>query len=43
MQLLAAGKIDAMMSFPPEPQALCARKIGHVVFNMTTDRRPPVF
>jgi NitT/TauT family transport system substrate-binding protein len=38
MQLLAAGKIDAMMGFPPEPQELRARQIGHVVFNMTTDR-----
>jgi NitT/TauT family transport system substrate-binding protein len=38
MQLLAAGQIDAMMGFPPEPQELRARQIGHVVFNMTTDR-----
>jgi NitT/TauT family transport system substrate-binding protein len=38
MQLLAADKIDAMMGFPPEPQELRARQIGHVVFNMTTDR-----
>ena len=38
MRLLAEGKIDAMMGFPPEPQELRARKIGHVVVNTTTDR-----
>lgn len=38
MQLLAEGKIDAMMGFPPAPQELRAKQIGHVVFNMTTDR-----
>jgi hypothetical protein len=38
MQLLAEGKIDAMMGFPPEPPELRPRKIGHVVVNMTTDR-----
>jgi NitT/TauT family transport system substrate-binding protein len=38
IELLAAGKIDAMMGFPPEPQELRARKIGHVVVNTTTDR-----
>src|SRR5215467_474036 len=38
MQLLAEGKIDAMIGFPPEPQELRARQIGHVLINMTTDR-----
>lgn len=38
IQLLAEGKIDAMMGFPPEPQELRARQIGHVVVNTTTDR-----
>jgi NitT/TauT family transport system substrate-binding protein len=38
MRLLAEGKIDAMMGFPPEPQELRARRIGHVVVNTTTDR-----
>ena len=38
IQLLAEGKIDAMIGFPPEPQELRARQIGHVVINMTTDR-----
>ena len=38
IQLLAEGKIDAMMGFPPETQELRARQIGHVVINTTTDR-----
>src|SRR5262249_54115599 len=38
MQLLAEGKIDAFMAFPPEPQELRARKIGHVLVNTTVDR-----
>jgi NitT/TauT family transport system substrate-binding protein len=38
IRLLAAGEIDAMMGFPPEPQELRAKQIGHVVFNMTMDR-----
>ena len=38
MQLLADGKIDAFLGFPPEPQELHARKIGHVVVNSTLDR-----
>jgi NitT/TauT family transport system substrate-binding protein len=37
-QLLAAGKIDAYMGFPPEPQKLQAEKIGHVVVNSAVDR-----
>jgi NitT/TauT family transport system substrate-binding protein len=36
--LLAEGKIDAFMGFPPDPQALRARKIGHVVVNSNVDR-----
>ena len=39
IRLLAAGKIHAMMGFPPEPQRLRALKIGHPIWNMTTD--PP--
>jgi NitT/TauT family transport system substrate-binding protein len=31
MQLLADEKIDALMGFPPVPQELRARKIGHVI------------
>jgi NitT/TauT family transport system substrate-binding protein len=36
--LLAQGKIDAFMGFPPDPQELRARKIGHVVVNSNLDR-----
>ncbi|MGH2404083.1 MAG: ABC transporter substrate-binding protein, partial [bacterium] len=38
MQLLAERKIDAYMAFPPEPQELRAKKIGHVVVNSMMDR-----
>jgi NitT/TauT family transport system substrate-binding protein len=38
MQLLAEGKIDAFLSFPPGPQELRAKKIGHVVVNGAMDR-----
>ena len=38
MRLFAEGKVDALMGFPPEPQELRAKKIGHVVVNTTTDR-----
>jgi NitT/TauT family transport system substrate-binding protein len=37
-QLLAEGKVDAFLGFPPDPQDLRARKIGHVVVNSATDR-----
>jgi NitT/TauT family transport system substrate-binding protein len=38
MQLLAAGKIDAFLGLPPEPQELRARNIGYVVVNSMVDR-----
>lgn len=38
MRLLHEGKIDAIMGFPPEPQELRAKKIGHVVVDTSTDR-----
>jgi NitT/TauT family transport system substrate-binding protein len=38
MQLFADGKIDAWLGFPPEPQQLRARKIGHVIVNSSVDR-----
>ncbi len=38
MRLLAEGKIDAYLGFPPEPQELRAKQIGHVVVNSTADR-----
>jgi NitT/TauT family transport system substrate-binding protein len=31
------GKIDAAMGFPPQPQDLRARHIGHVIVNSTVD------
>lgn len=36
--LLAEGKIDAFMGFPPDPQEIRARKIGHVVVDSNVDR-----
>ena len=38
MRLLAEEKVDAFMGFPPEPQELRAKKIGHVVVNSAADR-----
>ena len=38
IHLLGDGKIDALLGFPPEPQELRARKIGHVVVSTTQDR-----
>jgi NitT/TauT family transport system substrate-binding protein len=38
VQLLAAGQIDAYLGFPPDPQELRAKQIGHVVVNSTLDR-----
>jgi NitT/TauT family transport system substrate-binding protein len=32
------GKIDAVLGFPPQPQDLRARHIGHVIVNSTVDR-----
>jgi NitT/TauT family transport system substrate-binding protein len=37
-RLLSEGKIDAILGFPPQPQELRARKIGHVVVNSMMDR-----
>jgi NitT/TauT family transport system substrate-binding protein len=37
-ELFAEGKIDAFLGFPPDPQELRARKIGHVVVNSSIDR-----
>jgi NitT/TauT family transport system substrate-binding protein len=37
-QLLAKGEIDAYMGFPPDPQELRAKKIGHVLLNSAVDR-----
>jgi len=38
IELFAAGKIDAFLGFPPEPQELRARKAGHVLVNTALDR-----
>jgi NitT/TauT family transport system substrate-binding protein len=37
-RLLAAGKIDAMLCFPPAPQELREQKIGRVLLNSAVDR-----
>jgi NitT/TauT family transport system substrate-binding protein len=38
LELFAEGKVDAFLAFPPEPQELRARNVGHVILNTTTDR-----
>ena len=37
-RLLAEGKIDAYLGFPPDPQELRASKVGHVLLNSAVDR-----
>ena len=37
-KLLAEANIDALMAFPPDPQELRAKKIGHVVVSSALDR-----
>jgi NitT/TauT family transport system substrate-binding protein len=38
IRLLSEGKIDAYLGFPPEPQEMRERQIGHVVISSTVDR-----
>jgi NitT/TauT family transport system substrate-binding protein len=38
MRLLEEGLIDAFLAFPPSPQELRAKNIGHVVVNSAVDR-----
>jgi NitT/TauT family transport system substrate-binding protein len=38
MQLLAEGKIDALIGFPPVPQELREKKIGRVIVSSGLDR-----
>jgi NitT/TauT family transport system substrate-binding protein len=38
MRLLAEGKVDALLGFPPDPQELREKKIGHLILNSMTDR-----
>lgn len=37
-RLLTDGKVDALMGFPPVPQELREKKIGHVIVNSGVDR-----
>lgn len=37
-QLFIDGKVDAFLGFPPQPQELRARQIGHVALNSATDQ-----
>jgi NitT/TauT family transport system substrate-binding protein len=37
-ELLAAGKVDALIGFPPVPQELRAKRIGQVLVNSSVDR-----
>jgi NitT/TauT family transport system substrate-binding protein len=37
-ELFIDGKIDAFLGFPPEPQELRGRGIGHVIVNTAVDR-----
>jgi NitT/TauT family transport system substrate-binding protein len=38
MRFLEEGKVDAFLGFAPEPQELRARKIGHSLLSILTDR-----
>jgi NitT/TauT family transport system substrate-binding protein len=38
IEQLGQGKLDAFMGFPPQPQELRARKLGHVLVNSNVDR-----
>jgi len=38
IELLSQGKVDALMGFPPVPQELRAKRIGHVIMNSGIDR-----
>jgi len=38
IELFVQGKIDAFLGFPPEPQDLSTRHIGHVLVNTAMDR-----
>ena len=37
-ELLAGGKLEALIAFPPVPQELRAKRIGHVIANSSVDR-----
>jgi NitT/TauT family transport system substrate-binding protein len=38
VQLLAKGQVDAYLAFPPEPQEMKAKGIGHVIVNTGIDK-----
>lgn len=38
IRLLVEGKVDAYLGFPPEPQEMRAKKIGHVIVSTATDK-----
>jgi NitT/TauT family transport system substrate-binding protein len=38
LELFAQGKIDAFLGFPPHPQELRARRVGHVLISTAADR-----
>jgi NitT/TauT family transport system substrate-binding protein len=38
MELFIEGKVDAFLGFPPQPQELRMKKIGHVILNTGQDR-----
>jgi NitT/TauT family transport system substrate-binding protein len=43
MRLFAEGKAKAFFGFPPYPQELRAKQIGHVILNTTLDRPWPQY
>ena|SRR5215472_14231453 len=38
LELFAQGRLDAYLAFPPEPQELHARRVGHVIVRTAADR-----
>jgi NitT/TauT family transport system substrate-binding protein len=38
LELFVQGKLDAYLAFPPQPQELHARKVGHVILRTAVDR-----
>ena len=38
MRELAAGKVDALVGFPPVPQELRAKKVGQVILSSVVDK-----
>jgi NitT/TauT family transport system substrate-binding protein len=38
LELFTEGKLDAFLAFPPQPQELHARRVGHVILRTAVDR-----